>query len=206
MRALKRTTRTVLAWAFGLALLAPAVATAQSLAGAVKDSSGAVLPGVTVEASSPVLIERTRSTVTDDRGQYQIVDLPPGTYGVTFTLPGFATVQRPALELSGGGVTTVNAEMRVGGVQETITVSGAAPVVDVQTSTKRETVLSNEFVRSLPAARGYGNYLGGVPGISGTGLGASATPSNNFFTSRGGRSVEPRSRRSGLLVVLDPVG
>jgi hypothetical protein len=155
---------------------------------------------VTVEASSPALIERTRSTVTDDRGQYQIVDLPPGTYGVTFALPGFATVQRQALELSGGGVTTVNAEMRVGGVQETITVSGAAPVVDMQTSTKRETVLSNDFVRSLPAARGYGNYLAGVPGISGTGLGASATPSNNFFTSRGGRNSEGNIQLDGMNV------
>ena len=93
LNALKCTTRTVRAWAFGIALLAPAVATAQSLAGVVKDTSGAVLPGVTVEASSPALIERTRSTVTDDRGQYQIVDLRPGTYGVTFALPGFATVQ-----------------------------------------------------------------------------------------------------------------
>ena len=97
-------------------------------------------------------------------------------------------------------MTTVNAEMRVGGVQETITVSGAAPVVDVQTSTKRETVLSNDFVRSLPAARGYGNYLAGVPGISGTGLGASATPSNNFFTSRGGRNSEGNIQLDGMNV------
>src|SRR4051812_8201923 len=110
MNALKCTTRTGLAWAFGIGLLAPAVATAQSLAGVVKDTSGGVLPGVTVEASSPALIERTRSTVTDDRGQYQIVDLQPGTYGVRLTLAGLATVQREALELSGGGVTTVNGE------------------------------------------------------------------------------------------------
>ena len=94
MNALKCTTRTVLAWAFGIALLSPTVATAQSLAGIVKDTSGAVLPGVTVEASSPALIESTRSTVTDDRGQYQIVDLPPGHVRCTFTLPGFATVAR----------------------------------------------------------------------------------------------------------------
>ena len=136
MNALKCTTRTVLAWAFGIALLAPTVATAQSLAGVVKDTSGAVLPGVTVEASSPALIERTRSMVTDDRGQYQIVDLRPGTYAVTFTLPGFARSRERRWNSSGGGVTTVNADMRVGGVQETITVSGEAPVVDVQTSTK----------------------------------------------------------------------
>jgi hypothetical protein len=134
----------------------------------------------------------------NDRDEYQIVDLRPGTYAVTFSLPGFATVQREGLEISGGGVTTVNAEMRVSGVAETIRVSGATPVVDVQTSTKRETVLSNEFVRALPAARGYGNYLDGVPGISGTGLGASATPSDNFFTSRGGRNSEGNIQLNGM--------
>jgi Carboxypeptidase regulatory-like domain len=181
-------------------LLIPALAGAQSLAGIVRDSSGAVLPGVTVEASSPALIEKTRSTVTDDRGQYQIVDLRPGTYAVTFTLPGFTTIARPGVEVSGGGVTTINGEMRVSGVQETITVTGATPVVDLQTSTSREQVLSNEFVRSLPASRGYGNYLAGVPGIQGTGLGASATPSNNFFTSRGGRSSEGNIQIDGMNV------
>src|SRR4051812_12089537 len=181
-------------------LLWPALASAQSLAGIVKDTSGAVLPGVTVEASSPALIEKSRSAVTDDRGQYQIIDLRPGTYSVTFTLPGFATVARQALEVTGAGVITINADMRVSGVQETITVTGAAPVVDVQTSTSRETVLSSDFVRSLPAARGYGNYLAGVPGISGTGLGASATPSNNFFTSRGGRNSEGNIQLDGMNV------
>ena len=139
------------------------VAGAQSIAGTVRDTSGAVLPGVTVEASSAALIEKARSVVTDANGQFQIIDLRPGTYDVTFTLPGFSTVARKGLELSGGGVTTVNADMRVGGVQETITVTGESPVVDVQTSTSREQVLSNEFIRALPAARGYGNYLAASP-------------------------------------------
>src|SRR5690349_20447903 len=143
-------------------VLLPAMALGQSIAGVVKDAAGAVLPGVSVEASSPALIERTRSVVTDERGQYQIVDLRPGTYTLRFTLTGFTTISRQGLEVSGGGVTTINADMRISAVQETIVVSGAAPVVDVQTSTKRETVLSNEFVRALPAARGYGNYLAGV--------------------------------------------
>ena len=183
-----------------LCLVLPAAAGAQSLAGTVRDSSGGVLPGVSVAASSSALIERTRSVVTDANGQYQIIDLRPGTYTVTFTLPGFTTVSRQAVELSGGGVTTINAEMRVSGVEETITVTGESPVVDVQTSTSREQVLSNEFVRSLPASRGYGNYLAGVPGINGTGLGASATPSNNFFTSRGGRSSEGNIQIDGMNV------
>ena len=183
-----------------LCLGLPALAHAQSIAGTVRDTSGAVLPGVSVEAASAALIERTRSVVTDANGQYQIIDLRPGTYTVTFTLQGFTTVARQSLELSGSGVTTVNAEMRIGGIQETLTVTGDAPVVDIQTSTSREQVLSNEFVRSLPASRGYGNYLAGVPGIQGTGLGASATPSNNFFTARGGRSSEGNIQLDGMNV------
>jgi len=184
-----------------LALVLNAGATqAQTLAGVVRDPSGGVLPGVTVEASSPALIERTRSVVTDGQGQYQIVNLRPGTYDVTFTLAGFAKVVRQGLEVTGGGVVAVNVDMRVSGVEESITVSGAAPTVDLQTSVKREQVLSNEFVRALPASRGYGNYLAGVPGISGTGLGASATPSNNFFTARGGRNSEGNIQLDGLNV------
>ena len=96
-------------------LLLPAAAFAQAaITGVVRDTSGAVLPGVTVEAASPVLIERTRSVVSDDTGQYRIVDLRPGTYAVTFTLPGFNTVKREGIELSGDFVATVSAELRVG--------------------------------------------------------------------------------------------
>ena len=180
--------------------LTAGIASAQTLAGVVRDSSGAVLPGVTVEASSPALIERTRSVVTDGSGQYQIVNLRPGTYDVTFTLAGFAKIVRQGLEVAGGGVVAVNVDMKVSGVEESITVTGAAPTVDVQTSVKREQVLSNDFVRALPASRGYGNYLAGVPGITGTGLGASATPSNNFFTARGGRSSEGNIQLDGMNV------
>jgi hypothetical protein len=183
-----------------LALVLPTLAHAQSVAGVVKDTSGAVLPGVTVEASSPVLIERARSVVTDDRGQYQIIDLRPGTYNLKFSLPGFATVAREAIEVTGGGVTTVNADMRIGEVQETITVSGQTPVVDVQTSTSREQVLSNETVQALPASRGYGNYLSAIPGISGTAASSSATPSNPLFAARGGRSSEGNMQIDGMNV------
>src|SRR5262245_5929772 len=99
----------------GILVAAPSLALAQSLAGTVRDTSGAVLPGVTVEASSPALITKVRSGVSDAGGQYRITDLPPGTYKITFTLPGFATVIRDGVELSGGGVMTIGAEMRVGG-------------------------------------------------------------------------------------------
>src|ERR1700680_4409640 len=105
----------------GLAMV-PSTAYAQgSIAGVVKDTSGAVLPGVIVEASSPALIEKVRSVVTDGTGQYKIVDLRPGTYAVTFTLTGFNTVKREAIELTGSFTATVNAELKVGTVTETIT-------------------------------------------------------------------------------------
>src|SRR5215471_7822456 len=113
----------------------PSAAWAQvALAGTVKDASGAVLPGVTVEAASPTLIEKTRSAVTDGTGQYHIESLQPGTYTVTFALSGFSTLKREALELSGTGVVRVDVVMKVGGVAETITVTGETPVVDVQST------------------------------------------------------------------------
>src|SRR5687768_15122660 len=103
-----------------------------SIAGVVRDATGAVLPGVTIEASSPALIEKVRNVVTDDQGQYRIVDLRPGTYTVTFSLPGFNLVSREGVELTTGFTATVNADLRVGSIEETVTVTGASPVVDVQ--------------------------------------------------------------------------
>src|SRR5919112_241543 len=112
---------TALAWI----VVAPTLAFAQaSIAGVVRDPSGAVLPGVTVEASSPVLIEKVRSVTTDGSGQYRIVDLRPGTYTVTFSLTGFTAVKREGIELSGSFTAQINADMRVGGLEETITVAG----------------------------------------------------------------------------------
>lgn len=123
--------------------LVPNVAQAQvTLAGTVKDASGAVLPGVTVEAASPALIEKTRTAVTDSTGQYRIESLQPGTYIITFTLSGFSTLKRDGVELSGSGVVTINGDLKVGGVAETITVTGETPVVDIQ-STKSEVTLDN---------------------------------------------------------------
>src|SRR5579871_6232506 len=117
-------------------LLVPIAAHAQStLTGVVKDVTGAVLPGVTVEAASPVLIEKTRSVITDGSGGYRIVDLRPGVYTLTFTLPGFTSYKREALELPANFTMTVNAELRVGGVEETVLVAGLSPTVDVQTTT-----------------------------------------------------------------------
>src|SRR2546428_3692328 len=131
-----------IAGGFGCGVLAPAIAQGQaSISGVVKDASGAVLPGVTVEASSPALIEKVRTVVSDSAGVYSIVDLRPGTYTVTFNLPGFSTVRREGIELSGAFNADVNADLRVGGLEETITVSGASPVVDVK-NTLSQSVLT----------------------------------------------------------------
>lgn len=100
---------------------------ASGIAGAVKDTSGAVLPGVSVEASSPVLIEKVRTAVTDGEGRYNIVDLRPGTYTVIFSLPGFNTLRREGIQLTGGFTATVNADMQIGSLEETVTVTGASP-------------------------------------------------------------------------------
>ena len=117
------------------AVLIPATISAQQasgIAGVVRDASGAVLPGVTVEAASPALIEKVRTAVTDGEGRYNIVDLRPGTYVVTFSLAGFNTFKREGIALTAGFTATVNADMRVGALEETITVTGAAPLVDTQ--------------------------------------------------------------------------
>ena len=136
-----------------------------SIAGVIKDPSGAVLPGVTVEASSPALIEKTRTVVSDGSGQYRIVDLRPGTYSVAFTLTGFNTVKRDAIELSGTFVATVNIEMKVGGVQETITVSGETPVVDVQ-SAKQQSVINKDVLDAIPTGRSHNQIVSLIPGMS----------------------------------------
>ena len=140
----------VLVGVLALMLLLPAASYAQSaIAGVVKDTTGAVLPGVTVEASSPVLIEQTRSATTDSQGQYKILDLRPGTYSVTFSLPGFATVKRDGIELPANFTAPVNGELRVGAVEETVTVSGASPVVDVQQAVTQQ-VLPQQLLDAVP--------------------------------------------------------
>src|SRR5688500_4949033 len=147
-------------------LLFPALAQAQAaLAGVVRDNTGAVLPGVTVEATSPVLIERARTAVTDGNGQYRITDLLPGTYSLTFTLSGFNVTKRDDVEVRGSGVIPINAELRIGALQETITVTGESPLVDTQ-STRRETVLTSETLNSMPATRSAGALLNAIPGLS----------------------------------------
>jgi hypothetical protein len=144
----------------------PSAAFAQAtIAGIVRDTSGGVLPGVTVEAASPALIEKARAVVTDATGRYRIVDLRPGSYAVTFALPGFSTVKREGIELTGSFTATVNAELRVGALEETITVTGETPVVDVQ-STTRQRVFDHEVIDSIPTAKNQYNLAVLIPGIS----------------------------------------
>ena len=135
-------------------LLAPTLAHAQAIGGTVTDTTGGVLPGVTVEARSPALIEQVRTAVTDGNGQYLIVALEPGDYTVTFTLPGFSTLVREGLELSSGFTANVDAQMAVGALEETVIVTEASPTIDVQSVRQSETI-DRELFEVLPTTRGY---------------------------------------------------
>jgi hypothetical protein len=178
----------------------PGVAFAQaSIVGTVKDASGAVLPGVTVEASSPALIEKTRSVISNGVGQYSIENLRPGTYSVAFTLTGFATIKRDGIELTGSFTATVNADMRVGAVSETVTVSGEAPVVDV-TSSRSQQVMSGGTVNDIPTSRNYGGLIALVPAINvqGNDIGGSQGAIFNVFQVHGGRRNEGQVQVDGM--------
>src|SRR5665213_181964 len=156
--------RSVIVVGFLLAL--PTLCFAQaSITGLVKDTSGAVLPGVTVEAASPALIEKVRAAVTDGTGQYRIQDLRPGTYTVTFQLTGFSAVKREGVELTGTFVATINADLAIGSVAETVVVTGESPTVDIQ-SAKRQEVISNDTVAAIPTGRSYNSLMVLIPGVA----------------------------------------
>jgi hypothetical protein len=184
------------------ALLFPALAQAQSaIAGVVRDSSGAVLPGVTVEAASPVLIEKVRSVVTDGQGQYRIVDLRPGVYTLTFTLAGFNTFVRDGLQLPADFTATVDAEMRVGALEESITVTGQSPVVDVA-STARVQVLDRETLDVLPTGREIYAMAQLVTGISlnAPDVGGSRSMQQTYMSTRGLTSANNIVQVDGLMI------
>ena len=152
-------------------VLIPGVLFAQSgITGVVRDTSGAVLPGVTVEASSPVLIEKVRTVVTNSDGSYRIIELRPGVYSVTFSLAGFNTVRRQGVELPPAFTATISVDLSVGALEETITVSGAAPLVDVQNATSQR-VLASEILDAIPAARSPQGFTALTPGVISQGLG-----------------------------------
>jgi len=203
------------AGAFLCLAMLPAAAFAQqaTIAGVARDTSGAVLPGVTVEVSSPALIEKTRAAVTDGSGQYQIIQLVPGTYTVTFSLQGFNTFKRDAVEVSGAGVVTINADMKVGEIAETITVTGQTSLVDVR-SAGVQRVVTKEVVDAVPTGRLGINLAALQPGIilgAGGGVGVANTNALNSqdvggtagdtFTDlsiHGGKPAEQRQTIGGL--------
>ena len=183
-------------------LALPVAARAQSaIVGTVKDTSGAILPGVTVEAASPVLIEKTRSVVSNGQGQYNISDLRPGTYTVTFTLTGFNTLLRQGVELPTNFTSTINAELRVGTLEENVTVSGASPIVDVS-STSKVQVLSRETLDALPTGRSIfsmGQLVTGV-NLNVPDVGGSRAMQQTYMSTRGLTSANNIVQVDGLMI------
>src|SRR5437867_3173658 len=167
---------------------------ASSIAGLVRDTSGAVMPGVTVEASSSALIEKVRIAVTDSEGRYTIVDLRPGSYVVTFSLTGFTTLKHDGIALSTGVTATVNADMQVGSLEETVTVSGAAPLVDTQ-NVRHQLVASKELLSTLPTSAMHpSNLVTLTPGFTGI------TPPTGQYISQAGSTYHGKA---GIKVLVD---
>ena len=184
-------------------LILPVGAFAQSaIAGVVKDATGAVLPGVTVEATSPALIEKTKSTTTNEAGQYRLVDLRPGTYTVTFALSGFSTVRRADILLESNFTAPINVELKVGAVAESVTVTGESPIVDVQTSQRRE-VVNQQLLDLLPTGRNFQLMAGTVPSVT-TGVfdvgGSSAMWTGGSLLVHGSLSFDSRTLIDGMVV------
>ncbi len=198
-----RMTTAAMMW---MALVAmPSVVYGQaSIAGTVKDTSEALLPGVTVEAASPALIEKVRSAVTDGTGQYRIENLRPGTYSVTFTLPGFATVRREGIELTGSFTATVSVELKVGAVAETVVVSGESPIVDVQSS-QRQTVLTNDVINAIPTAGSYNSLLVVVPALFGGQQDVATGPCNSCTFSAHGTLLSGGRANSEARLLVDGI-
>jgi len=179
-------------------------ATSGSIAGVVRDTSGAVLPGVTVEAASPALIEKVRSVVTDGQGNYKIVDLRPGTYSVTFTLPGFATSKVEGIELPPGFTSTANADLQIGSLEETIVVTGASSIVDIQ-NVRTQTVLTRDFLDAVPTAQSFQGFAALTLGVSVGGsattrmdVGGNSADAENPLAIHGSRTQDQTIRQDGF--------
>jgi Carboxypeptidase regulatory-like domain len=183
-----------------VSLLLPSAAYAQAaITGVVRDASGAVLPGATVEATSPALIEKVRSVSTNAAGQYRIIDLRPGTYSVSFSLPGFTTVKREGIELTGSFVATVNADLRVGALEETVTVTGESPIVDVQ-SARTQQILDRDVLSAIPSSRNINGIQAIIPGmtVAGDDGGIAGTMQGGAAAIHGGRTNDSRIYADGI--------
>jgi len=184
-----------------LTLLCTPAQAQSAIAGTVRDPSGAVLPGVTVEASSDVLIEKTRSVVTNGQGQFTVVDLRPGVYSLSFSLPGFSPFKRDGIELPANFTATINAELKVGGLEESVTVSGQSPVVDVQ-SAARTTVLSRDTLDSIPTGRtiqSVGQLVVGVT-LNVPDVGGSRAMQQTYMSVHGLSSSQVTTQVDGMMV------
>ena len=184
-------------------VLFPALSFAQfgSIAGVVRDGSGAILPGVTVEAASPALIEKTRTAITDGGGQYRLEQLRPGVYAVTFTLQGFSTVRRDGIEISAGFTAPINVSLVVGAVTETITVTGEAPVVDVQSAAQTKT-LGKEALDALPTARSFATLGTTLPGVQANqrDVGGTQGERGNMLSAHGGSTLDMTLQVDGISI------
>src|SRR5262249_22301473 len=182
--------------------LLPIAANAQStITGVVKDTSGAVLRGVTVEAASPALIEKTRSTITDESGGFKIVDLRPGIYSLTFTLEGFSSVKREGLDLPSNFTMTVNIDLKVGALEETLTVTGSSPIVDVQSTTKAQ-VLNRETLDAIATGRtiqAMGQLVTGIS-LSSPDVGGSRAMQQTYMSAHGAGASQTTVQVDGLMV------
>lgn len=193
-------TRIVSALVGGL-VLSTTVYAQSAIIGTVRDAQGAAMPGVTVEAMSPVLIERVKSVISDGNGSYRITDLRPGTYSVTFTLPGFSTYKRDGLELPSDFTATLNAELKVGALEETITVTGESPIVDVS-STSRVQVLSREVLDAVPSGRtiyAMSQLVTGVA-LNQPDVGGSRAMQQTYMSTRGLTSANNIVQVDGLMI------
>ena len=170
---------------------------AATIAGIVRDASGAVLPGVTVEAASSVLIEKVRSVTTDGSGQYSIVALPPGTYSLTFSLPGFSTVKQENIQLTAAITASINTDLRVGALEETVTVTGESPIVDTR-SARRQQVIDGDILQTLPTSRSYNDVLQLAPGVVAGNGQAQLRPGMLLFTAHGGNTQDGRLTLDGI--------
>jgi hypothetical protein len=184
-----------------LLMLAPSARAQSVIAGVVKDSSGAVLPGVTVEAASDALIEKVRTVTSDGEGLYKVVDLRPGIYTVTFTLTGFQTYKREGLELPSNFTMTINADMKVGALEESVTVSGSSPVVDVQSNAKAM-VLPRDVLDSVPNAHTIQSVGQLIPGITLTApdVGGSQAMQQTYFTVHGSGAAGTSVLMDGMII------
>jgi hypothetical protein len=160
---------------------------------------------VTVEATSPALIEKVRTAVSDGSGQYRIEDLRPGTYTTTYTLTGFSTFKREGVELTGSFTATINVDLKVGTLAETVTVTGESPIVDVQ-SARRQTVVGNEVLKAIPTVRSYNAIVVVVPGVVTNTNDVATGTSTTQFPIHGGRNNEGRMTVDGLNVGNPPGG